>query len=226
MIIVLGVLFLLLAAAAAWLHAEQGWFRPTPHQWIVGHMENLLAYAAAMTIVAIPTALVFALATFHQRSPLPSPPELELVIAGTESPRMTITNVGMRTAIDVRYTVEAVSLDRELDRGGNVFLPVPADTNGLLHPTPKGWQVDLLPAAAKRLVANRHRVVGSITLTCGNCSAARSYAFYLVTGKEGWYWPQPEGSNWGKILEPPDAAARAALVRSAMPGEARRIENP
>ena len=62
MVIVLGVLLLLLIAAAAWLHAEKGWFRPTPHQWIVGHMENLLAYAAAMTIVAIPTALVGAVA--------------------------------------------------------------------------------------------------------------------------------------------------------------------
>jgi hypothetical protein len=189
-------------------------------------MENLLAYAAAMTIVAIPTALVFALATFHQRSPLPSPPELELVIAGTESPRMTITNVGMRTAIDVRYTVEAVDLDREVDRGGNVFLPVPADTNKLLHPTPNRWQVELLPAAAKRLVPNRHRVVGSITLSCSNCSAARSYSFYLVMGKEGWAWQQPEGANWGQILEPPGSAARAALVRNSIPGDARRIENP
>jgi hypothetical protein len=226
MVIVLGVLLLLLIAAAAWLHAEKGWFRPTPHQWIVGHMENLLAYAAAMTIVAIPTALVGAVAMFHPRSPVASPPELELVIAGTESPRMTITNVGMRTAIDVRYTVEAVDLDREVDRGGNVFLPVPADTNKLLHPTPNRWQVELLPAAAKRLVPNRHRVVGSITLTCSNCSAARSYSFYLVMGKEGWAWQQPEGANWGQILEPPGSAARAALVRNSIPGDARRIENP
>jgi hypothetical protein len=58
MIAVLGVLLLLLAAAAAWLHAERGWFRPTPHQWIVGHTKALLAYAAVMVIVAIPTALV------------------------------------------------------------------------------------------------------------------------------------------------------------------------
>jgi len=226
MIGVIGVLFLLLAAALAWLHAEKGWFRPTPHQWIVGHTEHLLAYAALMVIVAIPMALIGALATLHQPSPIPSPPDLALGIAGTESPRMTITNVGMSTAIDVRYTVEAVNLDREVERGGNAFLPVPAGTAELLHPTPNGWQVELLPSAAKELVKNRHRVVGRVTLTCGNCSAARSYAFYLVMGKEGWSWQQPEGPDWGKLLEPPDAAARAALVRSSMPGDARRIEKP
>lgn len=227
MIGVLGVLLLLLAAALAWLHAEKGWFRPTPHQWIVGHTEHLLAYAAGMVIVAIPTALVVALAVLPQRSPsLASPPELELAIVGKESPRMKITNVGMRTATDVVYTIEAVNLDREVERGGNVFLPVPADTKALLQPAPDGWEVELLPAAAKELVKNRQRVVGSITLSCGNCSAARSYAFHLVMGKEGWWWPQPEGADWGRILEPPAAAARAALVRDSMPGDARRIERP
>jgi len=229
MIVLLGVLFLLLAAALAWLHAEKGWFRPTPHQWIVGHTEHLLAYAAVLLIVAIPTALVGALATLHQRPdlevPPPSPPELEVALVGTESPRMTITNGGMRTATDVTYTVEAVNLDREVERGGNVFLPVPAGAAEFLHPTPNGWQVELLPSAAKELAKNRHRVVGSIHLTCGNCAAARSYAFYLVLGKEGWWWPQPQGADWGRILAPPAAAARATLVRSSMPGDASEIEN-
>jgi hypothetical protein len=230
MIVLLCVLFLLLAAALAWLHAEKGWFRPTPHQWIVGHTEHLLAYAAVLLIVAIPAALIAALATSSQRPdrevPPPSPPELEVAIVGTESPRMTITNLGMRTATDVTYIVEAVNLDREVERGGNVFLPVPAGAAEILHPTPNGWQVELLPSAAKELVKNRQRVAGSITLNCGNCAAARSYSFYLVMGKEGWWWPRPQGADWGRILEPSTAAARATLVRNSMPGEARRIGNP
>lgn len=224
MIAVLGVLLLLLAAALAWLHAEKGWFRPTPHQWIVAHTEALLAYAAVMAIVAIPVAFLSALATLQRPSPpSASPPELVLAIAGTESPAMTITNLGMQTAIGVRYTVEAVNLDREVDRGGNVFLPVPAGTAELLHPIPNGWEVELLPAAAKRLVANRNRVAGRVTLTCGDCVAAGTWAFYLVTGKEGWYWREPAGIEWSRILEPPDAAARAALVRGSMPDDARKI---
>lgn len=224
MIAVLGVLLLLLAAALAWLHAEKGWFRPTPHQWIVAHTEALLAYAAVMAIVAIPVALFGALAALQRPAPPASPPELSLAIAGTESPVMTITNLGMRTATGVRYTVEAVNLDREAERGASVFLPVPSDTAELLHPIPNGWKVELLPAAAKRLVANRNRVAGSVTLTCDECAAAGTWAFYLASGKEGWFWRQPAGFEWSRILEPPDAAARAALVRSAMPGDARKIE--
>lgn len=215
-----------LVAAAAWLFAERGWFQPTLHQWIIRHTEPLLAYAAAMVIVTIPATLLGALAVFHQVSSRGSPPELALAIAGTESPSIAITNAGGRAAVDVRYTVSAIDLDREPERGGNAFLPVPVRTKELLDPTPNGWTSELLPPAAKRLVEKRHRVIGSITLACANCPGTRSYSFYLVSGKEGWYWPQPEGLSWATILEPADAASRAASFRSTRPTDARSIGSP
>jgi hypothetical protein len=154
MIVLLGVLFLLLAAALAWLHAEKGWFRPTPHQWIVGHTEHLLAYASVLLIVGIPAALIAALATSLQRPdrelPPPSPPELEVAIVGTESPRMTITNLGMRTATDVTYTVEAVKQDpraahrrRSRHPGSELDARRRApDRESLGAPSPNHWKTD------------------------------------------------------------------------------------
>jgi hypothetical protein len=223
MIALLALLLVFLVAAAAWLYAERGWFQPTVHQWIVAHTEALLAYAAAMVLVTIPASLLGSVAVFHHLSSSGSPPELELAIAGAESPVIAITNAGRRAAFDVRYTVSAVDLDREPERGGNTFLPLPVQTVDHLQPSPSAWISELFPTAAKPLVANRHRVIGSITLTCGNCSGTRSYSFYLVLGKEGWYWPQPEGLSWATILEPADAAARAASFRSTRPADARRI---
>lgn len=138
-----------------------------------------------------------------------SPADVSLRFVYPTAPALLIMNQSDSVAKDIKYVTVVWNMDDQrvyLNAGqgpdGHDPLPIPVQGFDYLKPHGLGGPLGLFATPQIiPFIKERQRLFGSVAITCINCAAAKTYIFYDLWGKSGWYYEVP-GVKDGRLIIP------------------------
>lgn len=131
-------------------------------------------------------------------------PEVTLRFVHPKSPYIQLVNTSNAVAAHIKYQVAAWNLDTFAQSQNP--LPVPPSEFDLLTSRNTTLPINIFetPTVAP-FVSQGNRIFGSASVICPTCTRGRTFWFYIVWGKGGWYSENTDINN-GNIVLPSNPA--------------------